>query len=123
MLTDAETIGNRRTHERFPLVLKVKIEVVTSGERRMFNALSRDVSAGGTFLHTREFIPEGTEVRLDLALPNKRLKEITGAQTLIKVHGKVVRSDPTGMAISFDRNYKILGVKSRKLPGLRPEKR
>ena len=112
MLTEIETIGDRRTHERFPLALKVKIEVLTSGKRRMFNALSRDVSAGGAFLLTREFIPEGTPVKLDLSLPNKRLKEITGAQTLIKVQGSVVRSDPTGMAISFDTNYEIVGVKS-----------
>jgi len=113
MITDIGAIKDRRKHERFPLVLQAMIEVVNSGVEQVFDLLTRDVSAGGAFFHTREFIPEGTEVRLDLAVPNERLKELTGAQTLIKVQGRVVRSDPTGVAISFDRKYQILGMKSR----------
>ena len=113
MITDMGAIKDRRKHERFPLALQAMIELVNSGVKRVFDLLSRDVSAGGAFFHAREFTLEGTEVRLDLAVPNERLKELTGAQTLIRVQGKVVRSDRTGVEISFDRKYQILGMKSR----------
>ena len=112
MLVDIEANENRRKHERFALALRARIEMVTSKGKQVMDLLTRDVSAGGAFLNTRESIPEGTQVKLELTASNERLRKLTGAHSLIKVQGKVVRSDPTGIAISFDRSYRILGVKS-----------
>lgn len=99
---------DRRQHERFAIALPAWIEVVTAEGRRKLDFLTRDVCAGGAFFQTDKTLPKGTQVRVDLAVPNERLKELTGAETLIRVTGKVARSDSTGMAICFDENYQIL---------------
>jgi hypothetical protein len=102
----------RRVCERFQLVLPTRVEVVSSDEGRVFEARTRDISAKGAFLSTREALPEGTEVRLNLTIENERIRELTGTQGFINVEGKVVRSTPEGIAICFDGEAKILGMQT-----------
>jgi hypothetical protein len=42
-----------------------------------------------------------------LVLDIEALKKMTGKHAFVKVSGRVIRSEPGGMAIGFDPNYKI----------------
>ena len=102
----------KRKYERFVLCLPAKIEVVTSGNQEALDLVTSDVSAGGAFFHTAEPIPDGAEVNVRLVVGSERIKEITGAQGLLKVAGTVVRSSPIGMAICFDGKHQIMPLSS-----------
>ena len=101
----------RREYERFQLALPARLENAASGTKEVFEAQTRDISAAGAFLFTTERISEGTRCRLELKVPSNRIKELTGAQGLIKVEGTVVRSTPDGVAICFDGDCQMLGLK------------
>jgi len=103
---------DRRDHERFSLQLPAKIEAVTPRERLVFDLQSDNVSAGGALFDTEVEIAVGTEVRINLTLPSERHKELTGAESLVKVRGKVVRSGPSGLAISFGKKYELLKLRN-----------
>ena len=91
----------RRRFERFQLRLPVRMEVISSGKRQIFDLETKDISAAGVFIETSERFSKGTPVRLSMTLSSSRIQELTGSQSLIKVKGIVARSDPTGLAVSF----------------------
>lgn len=102
----------RRASERFQLELKGRMETLDTDKHVIMEVLTRDISARGAFLNAPESLPEGTRFRLRLTVPSERIKELTGAQSLIRVEGQVKRSTPTGMAVCFDDQYLILGLKT-----------
>jgi hypothetical protein len=97
----------RRAFERFDLSLPATVEAVTDQGTRLLNLQTRDVCAGGAYIHTDSPLAEGTEVSIDLVLDIEALKKMTGKHAFVKVSGRVIRSEPGGMAIGFDSNYKI----------------
>jgi len=101
----------RREYERFQLALPARLEIATSVKKEIFDSQTRDISAAGAFLFTTERLSEGTRCRLELTVPSNRIKELTGAQSLIKVEGTVVRSTPDGVAICFDGECQLLSLK------------
>jgi len=107
----------RRRLGRFRLEVPAKIEVLHSdleGERR--DLKTRNISSGGAFFHTKEPLPEGTLVKIDLILPLEKLKKLKNdhRQAYIEVTGKVLRAELKGMAISFDQDYVIRPLRARK---------
>jgi hypothetical protein len=102
----------RRKYERFQLALPARLEIDNSVKKEIFVSQTRNISTAGAFLLTRRRFSEGTRFRLELTVPSDRIKEITGAQSVIKVKGVVVRSTPDGIAICFDGACKILTLKS-----------
>lgn len=101
----------RRQFERFPLTLPARMEMIPSNDNQVFDLETCDISAAGTFVLTKEKFSEGTRFKLDLTVPSNRIKELTGAQSLIESEGKVIRSSPIGVAIQFDRKCQILTLK------------
>ena len=96
----------KRKFERFSLGLPTKIEVVSpQQERETFEFFTSDVSASGAFFPTNEPFPTGTQVQLRLSLLSAIIRKLTGTQGSLEIEGKVIRSDPSGMAIYFDENY------------------
>jgi hypothetical protein len=49
----------------------------------------------------------GTEMQVDLVLPLDELKKIEGKRANIKLKGAVIRTGEKGMAIIFDKKYRI----------------
>ena len=109
----------RRRFERFQLRLPVRMEVTISGKRRIFDLETKDISAAGVLIDTSERFSEGTPVELNMTLSSDRIKDLTGSQSLIKVQGIVVRSAPTGLAVSFAGRKEILSLNSNSAPPLR----
>ena len=101
----------RRQYERFDLTLPTSIEVMTSEREETFDSLSTDISAGGVYVYPNRFIPEGTQVKLNLEVTNERLKRLKDTKGLmIRAEGTVVRTTPRGMAICFGEDCQILSL-------------
>jgi len=102
----------RRKVERFPLSLLARIETNDSSRKQIFEFKTRDISSSGAFIDTTEKFPEGTQFKMDFTIPSKRIKEITGALSLIECEGNVIRSTEHGMAVRFNGECQVLGLKS-----------
>jgi len=103
----------KRKLERFPLKLPARIVVNGNGdgaEDAPLDAITSDISAGGAFFYTDTPFPVGTQMHVDLILPLDELKKIKGKKAKIKVKGAVVRTGEQGMAICFDKKYRITPV-------------
>jgi hypothetical protein len=103
----------RRKLERFKLRVPARIEVVTQlrdveESPPAFNLTTENICSGGAFFPTLSHLPEGTEVKIDMVLNFDRIKGLEGKGPLIRVSGKVLRAEPTGMAIRFGKDYEIL---------------
>ena len=92
----------RRSYERFRLKLPTRMAITISNKQQIFNLYTKDISAAGAFIRTADQLPEGARCRLEVTVPSNRIKELTGAQGLIKVEGTIVRSTPEGVAVCFD---------------------
>lgn len=101
----------RRQYERFSLTLPTRMETINSGKKQVFDFETRDISTAGAFIFTTDPPPEGTRFKLNLTAQSHRIKELTGSQSLIECEGKVVRSTPTGIAIHFDCECRILSLR------------
>ena len=100
----------RRKLERFDLHIPAKIELlIKKREKELIRLLTENVCAGGAYFHTTKPLPESTPVKIDLVLPLDKLKTLKDEwkHALIKVTGKVLRSEPEGMAVCFDKDYQI----------------
>ena len=100
----------RRQLERFQLRLPAKLEVVSrvAGlEKEKLSLHTENICSGGAFFHTPNPLPEGIQVKIAMRINFRSLKALEKRRPLIKVKGSVLRSEPTGMAIQFDRGYKI----------------
>jgi hypothetical protein len=100
----------KRKYERFALGLPGKIIAVESGPGEVLNVVTRDVSAGGASVHTATPKAIGARVKLRLNVTSTKLKELTGAQGLLKVAGTVVRSNAQGIAICFHGEPEVVPI-------------
>ena len=96
---------DRRTRKRFSMQLPAMIEVLLPRASQVFAVQCCNVSSGGGLFSANEHLVLGTKVRIYITLPSNRLKELTGSESLLKLQGKVVRSNAAGLAISFDKDY------------------
>ena len=101
----------QRQFERFPLTLPARMETITEGKKQIFELKTRDISSSGAFLYTPDPFPEGTRFKMDLTVSSKKIKELTGVQSLIECEGNIIRSTPAGVAICFDKECQILSLK------------
>jgi hypothetical protein len=101
----------RRKYERFPLTVPARMERMSSDQKEIFDLETQNISACGAFINTTEQFPEGTRFELSLIVTSKIIKELTGAKSLIRSEGDVVRCTPKGLAINFDRKCHIMSLK------------
>jgi len=102
----------RRKCERFQLELPARLTMNSSQRKEIYELRTEDISAAGALLiGTTEQFAVGTRCHLELIVTSERIKELTGVQGLIKIEGTVVRVTPNGVAICFDGNCQILGLK------------
>ncbi len=100
----------RRKLGRFRLEIPARIETIHPEVRKeTHDLLTANISSGGAFFHAKEPLPEGTSVKMEIILPFEKLKEVKNQhkKARIEVTGRVLRSEPKGMAIEFDKNYII----------------
>ena len=102
----------RRKYERFQLELPARLEMNSLERTEIFELQTRDISAAGALLlGTTEQFPAGTRCQLEMIVTSEKIKELTGVQGLIKIEGTIVRSTPEGVAVCFNGDCQILGLK------------
>ena len=99
--------SDRRKMERFDLKLPTKF-FWKDNEKESIELVTSNVCSGGAYFMTNSPLPKGTHVKLNLTLHLDRLNEFSVRQSIFDVSGFVIRTDQEGMAICFDRKYKIL---------------
>lgn len=99
--------SERRRRERFTFELPAQILVGKNGHSESFESRTRDVSSGGAFFETDQPLAIGTELKIELVLSLEKLRKIQGKHALIKLSGKVVRTEEGGVGVCFDESYRI----------------
>jgi len=107
-------MAENRSLERFDLGLEAFVSVYSDSDTPDSLAMqTRDISSDGAYLLTETPLPVGTKVNVDMILSLDELKKL-GGKALIKTSGEVLRTESGGMAISFDRNSRILPYSLKK---------
>lgn len=102
---------DRRKLKRYKLNIPTFIEVSNKNGPVLFDTLTSNISALGAFFYTKKALPLGNRVKLTFKIHSDKLKKLTGAQGFVKIKGRVVRSDNTGMAVHFDKQYQLMGLR------------
>lgn len=99
----------KRQVERFDLKLEAYVVRSDDGPTTESHHLTtRDVSMNGAYLLTRQPLPPGTKVKVDVILSMEGANQQKMRKALIKAFGEVLRTDSEGMAIGFDENSKFM---------------
>ena len=111
ILPTGDTMIERRKLERFDLKIPSRIAVIGQDKNKgmKLNVMTTNICANGAFFQTDRPLPTGTHVRIDLTL-DRTEKDPTSRRAQLKASGAVVRSESEGMAICFDKTYKIIPI-------------
>ena len=94
--------------ERFSLKLSTKLSWAGKDkEGKSIELMTSNICSGGAFFKTNKPLTVGTDVKLAVILPLDKFKIVKHRILYIDVSGSVIRTDQQGMAIRFDRKYRI----------------
>ncbi len=99
----------QRLYKRFSAKLPVRLEAITSRRLRVLNVETKDISATGAFIYTKEasYIPDDTRFILNSSdLNNIRIK-LKKLKHMKNCTGNMVRSTSEGIAIRFNRPVEL----------------
>ena len=101
--------SERRRLERFSLKATA---VVQTGEEKVFELSTRDISSGGAFFPMEVPLPTGEKVKITLYISMSPVETIVDVPSKVRIttKGRVIRSTEQGMAVAFDRRYTISPV-------------
>jgi hypothetical protein len=103
-------IGSERRHlERFSLKAFALVQTASHGAEKVFELNTQDISSGGAFFPMEVPLPTGEKVKITLYLSISALERFSDLPSMSKIttEGQVVRSTTQGMAVAFDRHYKM----------------
>ena len=107
----------RRKLERYQLHVPTTIELTDDlGHQETLQLQTRDISADGAYFASSEQLTEGAHLRLELILSVEKLRDLIGAHKKVelRLHGKVIRSDSSGIAVLFDKKYQIKALNNHR---------
>ena len=106
-----ENSGDRREFQRYTFAVPALIEILSARRQKKLSLETANISAGGAFLRTNRPFPEGTRTKMVFFFPFDELRNSSDTTQLVvmNVTGRVQRSDNTGVAIQFNRDYKLKG--------------
>lgn len=110
----------RRKLERFELIAPARVHIESANNRKeKYDLTTRNISSAGAFLLSSQPVAEGTDVKMEFVLSLEMLQKFSGekGRAKVRVRGKVIRSDPDGIAIRFDSSYKITSLGSNSSNG------
>jgi hypothetical protein len=103
------SMKEQRQYKRFSAELPVTLDAIAASESRVLNVETKDISASGAFIFTKEaaFIPDDTRFILNSSYPNKSRIRLKKLKPLENCTGTMVRSTSEGIAIHFNRPVKL----------------
>jgi hypothetical protein len=99
---ESELIDDKRQSERFSMEVSALIECLRPKRRRRLLLKTTNLSASGVYFNTLKPFPKGAEVKVEISL-----HEGLVSWSVITVTGRVMRSEPKGMSLSFNEDYDI----------------
>ncbi len=101
--------ARKRKAVRFPLDIEARLEAVDAdGSPITVEGRTRDVSSAGAFVLSPRRLGVNVRVHVDLFLFAERLKRfMTRPSVKVSLSGEVLRADPEGMAVRFNRKFDI----------------
>ena len=110
---EVSSVKERRKYNRTGIQLHVRLNAINAGKRIMvLDLTTRDISYSGTFIPTLTSFPEGTRFSMNFTLPSDNLEEFRDIESMMDCKGNMVRSDSNGIAIQFDEECRIEGLKA-----------
>jgi hypothetical protein len=101
-----ETSSERRRLERFSVNAFAVVETTSTGEAKVFELHTRDISSNGAFFPMEVPLPAGEKVKVTLFLSiSAQELQLTFGGAKVATEGEVVRSEPQGMAVMFAKRY------------------
>ena len=99
----------QRQHKRFLTKLPVRLKAITGSRTRVLDVKTKDISATGAFIYTKEasYIPNDTLLILNSSNPNKITIKLKKLKQLENCTGIMVRSNSEGIAIRFNRPVEL----------------
>ena len=105
-------MDDKRNFERFSMDVPVLIECLRPKRRKRLILTSMNLSASGAYFNTPKTFPKGAEVKMEIFLYDKDHE----SGPVINVTGRVLRSEPKGMAVSFNEDYDITTMEESARP-------
>lgn len=96
-------MDDKRIFARFSMEVLALIECLKPKRRKRLLLKTTNLSAGGVYFNTPKPFPQGAEVKVEIFLRDKWLE----SWPVITVTGRVARSDPKGMSLSFNKDFDI----------------
>ncbi len=95
----------QRFYKRFSAKFPLRLEAITSRRLRIFNVETKDISAAGAFIYTKEasYIPDDTRFILNSINPDNSIIKREELKLVNNCTGTMVRSNSEGIAIHFNR--------------------
>jgi len=97
----------RREYKRLNIPLPVRLKFMNGRRKMVLDLEAKDISYSGAFVPTLTSFPEGTRFSLDFTIPTDHIKEFKDIDSLEGCAGTMVRSDPHGIGIQFDKECQI----------------
>jgi hypothetical protein len=103
-MNEATEEKDKRGVQRFELKLHTVLQELENraGQVELY---TRDISSDGAYLRMEKPLPPDTPVELTFFLPIRQK-----IRSKIQTNGRVIRSDPEGMAVQFESKYNIEAI-------------
>ena len=99
----------QRLNKRFSAKLPARLKAITPSRTRVLDVETKDISATGAFIYTKEasYIPNDTLLILNSSNSNKKRIRLKKLKPLENCTGTIVRSTSEGIAIRFNSPVKL----------------
>jgi hypothetical protein len=103
------SLKEQRLNKRFSAKLPARLKVITPSRTRVLDVETKDISATGAFIYTKEasYIPNDTLLILNSSNSNKKRIRLKKLKPLENCTGTIVRSTSEGIAIRFSRPIEL----------------
>jgi PilZ domain len=98
---------DRRTLQRFSIKASALVQTMSSGEEKLYELSTRDISSGGAFFPMEVPLPTGEKLRVTIFLSFSALGQTHELPDKSKIvtDGQVIRSEKQGIAVEFGKRY------------------
>ncbi len=99
----------QRLFKRFSAKFPVRLDAITTNQLKVFYVITKDISASGAFIYTKEtsFIPDDAQIILNSFNPKKKRIKLKRLKQFKNCTGTMVRSTSEGIAIRFNRPVEL----------------
>ena len=109
-------MNENRSVKRFGLPMPAVVSSSRNGKMiDSVHMVSKNISSAGAFFITAEAMEPGREVNIALKIPNLASVRSEEEGAMIQLKGKIVRTEPDGIAVAFSSNFKLSPAKKTQI--------